>query len=182
MSNTLDTLLDAAENSMRLRGYHAVSFRELADELGIKSSSVHYYFRKKEDLGLALIDRYQERFLAAIEAETADAKTAEQYVLAFTRVYRQALVSSDKMCLCGLLGAESSGLPEPVASAVASFFETNIDWLMTHLPAEQPVAERRKSAHHIVATLQGAMMLASSMGKHRVFDGAVQDLMTSLDL
>ena len=31
-SNTLDALLDAAEGGMRLRGYHAVSFRELADE------------------------------------------------------------------------------------------------------------------------------------------------------
>ena len=57
MSETIDRLLDAAEDGMRLRGYHAVSFRELAMALGIKSASVHYYFRQKEDLGLALVAR-----------------------------------------------------------------------------------------------------------------------------
>ena len=181
MPNTLETLLDAAEDGMRLRGYHAVSFRELADELGIKSSSVHYYFRQKEDLGQALIERYRERFFAALEAELTGAEPPQERVRAFTRVYRQALISSDKICLCGMLGAESCGLPEPVTAAVAKFFDDNIEWLVANLPAELPAADRRKKAHHIVATLQGAMMLASSLGKHRVFDGAVQDLLNSLE-
>ena len=54
LSKTLDKLMDAAENSVRMRGYHAVSFRDLADELGIKSSSVHHYFPRKEDLAVAV--------------------------------------------------------------------------------------------------------------------------------
>lgn len=182
MANTLDTLLDAAEDGMRLRGYHAVSFRELADELGIKSSSVHYYFRQKEDLGLALVERYRERFFAALDAEAASATTPQQRVRAFTRVYRQALVGSDRICLCGMLGAESCGLPKPVATAVGDFFADNIDWLVAALPAELTLAERRRRAQHIVATLQGAMMLASSMGQHKIFDAAAKDLIASIDL
>ena len=35
MSETVDGLLDAAEIAMRSRGYHGVSFRELADDVGI---------------------------------------------------------------------------------------------------------------------------------------------------
>lgn len=63
MAETIDLLMNAAESGIRQKGYNAVSFRELADDLGIKSSSVHYYFRKKEDLGLALVERYSDRFL-----------------------------------------------------------------------------------------------------------------------
>ena len=47
MSETVDCLQDAAEIAMRSRGYHGVSFRELADDVGIKSASVHYYRRKR---------------------------------------------------------------------------------------------------------------------------------------
>lgn len=179
MSDRLETLLDAAENGIRLRGYHAVSFRELADELGIKSSSVHYYFRQKEDLGLALIDRYQSRFFAAVEVESGKAKNPEEQIRAFTRVYRKALVESDRICLCGMLGAESCGLPKPVSTAVAAFFERNINWLVSALPERLPVRERRNKARHIVAMLQGAMMLASALDDTRVFDSAVQDLLTT---
>jgi TetR/AcrR family transcriptional repressor of nem operon len=179
MSDTLERLMDAAEGGIRLRGYHAVSFRELADELGIKSSSVHYYFRAKEDMGLALVARYEERFFAAVETKATKGKTSDERVRAFAHVYRDALVSSDKICLCGMLGAESCGLPPILSSAVASFFQRNIEWLIKELPRELPLAQRRKRANHIVAALQGAMTLASSLGDHKIFDSTVQDLFAS---
>ncbi len=179
MTDRLESLLDAAESGIRLRGYHAVSFRDLADELGIKSSSVHYYFRQKEDLGIAVIERYQSRFFEAVTAETEEARSTKEMVRAFTRVFRNALVESDRICLCGMLGAETCGLPERVSSAVADFFEQTVNWLVDVLPQHLPLSYRRNKARHIVATLQGAMMLASALGDTDVFDSSVQDLLAS---
>ena len=105
MSDTITRLLDAAETGVRLRGYHAVSFRDLAEELGIKSSSVHYYFRQKEDLGLAVVKRCTERVFAALTAETANTETPIDYLTAFGSVYRHALKGSDRTCLCCKFGA-----------------------------------------------------------------------------
>jgi TetR/AcrR family transcriptional repressor of nem operon len=180
MTDTREVLLDAAEDAVRLRGYHAVSFRELADTLGIKSSSVHYYFRQKEDLGLALVERYEARFFAAVDAAAANAKTPDQRVKAFGTVYRSALQQSDRICLCGMLGAESAGLPPALAKSVANFFQRNIDWLADALPPEITPAARQKKARHAVAALQGAMMLAASLDDHKVFDSALQDLQQTL--
>lgn len=177
MSETRDKLMDAAESGIRLRGYHAVSFRELADELGIKSASVHYYFRTKEDMGLALVQRYAKCFFDAVEAKAARAETPKDRLRAFAQIYRDALVGSDRICLCGMLGAESCGLPPMISTAVAAFFQSNIDWLMDTLPEDLSPAHRRKRARHIVAALQGGMMLASSLGDHKVFDSVVQDLL-----
>ena len=178
MSDTLTSLMDAAEDAIRLRGYHAVSFRDLAEELGIKSSSVHYYFRQKEDLGLALVQRYEERFFAGLETRSAKAISPAEKLRAFADTYRTALVEADRICLCGMLGAESCGLPKELAGAVAAFFQRNIDWIVEALPRERSVSSRRKRANHIVAALQGAMMLASSLSDHKIFDQAVQDLLT----
>ena len=176
VSETINKLLDAAESGIRLRGYHAVSFRELADELAIKSSSVHYYFRAKEDLGLALVERYKDRFYAALATAAARRRTPHERIRAFMQVYRTAFVDDGRICLCGMLGAESCGLPPALALAVASFFESNINWLIDNLPQDLSLAQRRKRARHIVATLQGAMTLAASLGDPKVLDDAVHDL------
>lgn len=179
MSETLDRLMDAAENGIRLRGYHAVSFRDLAEELGIKSSSVHYYFRQKEDLGIALVERYAERFFAALDAKARKAKTPEDRIRVFTRVYREALTGSDRICLCGMLGAESCGLPTELSDATAGFLQANIDWVAGALSESMKPKARKKRAAHIVATLQGAMILASSLKDYGIYDNVVQDLLAS---
>lgn len=180
MSDTIDRLLDAAETGIRLRGYHAVSFRDLADELEIKSSSVHYYFRQKEDLGLAVVERYTARVFAALKAQAANAETPTDHLAALCAVYRQALKGSDSICLCGMLGAESAGLPPKLAAAVAAFFQANIDWITSVLPQKLPAKARREKATHILATLQGAMTVAGSLKSHKVFDEAVRDLLANV--
>lgn len=179
MGQTIENLLDAAENGIRLRGYHAVSFRDLAEELGIKSSSVHYYFRQKEDLGIALVKRYGERFFAALDAQAHKAATSDGPLRAYCEVYRQTLIDTDRICLCGILGAENCGLPPALTDAVGRFFNANIDWVANSLPDSLSLSARRSKAAHIVAALQGAMMLANSLKDHEIFDSAVQDLLAT---
>ena len=180
MNEMTEKLLDAAEAAVRARGYHAVSFRELADELGIKSASVHYYYRQKEDLGLALVARYRARFFEALDAATVNASGFDARLRAFVGVYRAALIGSDSICLCGMLGAECSGLPPALAAVVADFFKVNVDWLVAGMDAVQPLRERRDRATTIVATLQGAMMIATSMKNHRHFDAVIAALFSHI--
>ncbi len=176
MNEMTEKLLDAAEVAIRTRGYHAVSFRELADELGIKSASVHYYYRQKEDLGLALVARYRARFFEALDTAAANASNFDARLQACIGVYRTALVGSDSICLCGMLGAECSGLPPSLADAVADFFKANVDWLVASMDPTPPMRDRMDRATTIVATLQGAMMIATSFKNHRHFDAAVAGL------
>ena len=48
---------------IRQGGYHGFSFRNIADAVGIKSSSVHYHFETKEKLGIATTKRYADNFI-----------------------------------------------------------------------------------------------------------------------
>ena len=165
---------------MRLRGYHAVSFRDLADELGIKSASVHYYFRKKEYLGIAVVERYFERFFYALADRAANTTNSNELIAAFCQTYQAALKSSDKMCLCGLLGAEICGLPEPVGNSVRAFFNANIDWVASALPDSLPATQKQAKAAQIVSTLQGAMMLSTGLINHKILDDAIEEIITDL--
>ncbi|MDJ0614564.1 MAG: TetR/AcrR family transcriptional regulator [Rhizobiaceae bacterium] len=176
MTDTLVKILDSAERDVRSKGFHAVSFRDIAAELGIKSASVHYHFPKKEDLGLALIARYSDRVFDALESKSDKTHTPKEHIDAMVDVYRSALAESDRICLCGMLGAESAGLPATMADAVAEFFNKNVDWLVERLPEQVAIEERKARASNIVSTLQGSMMMANSLGDHSFFDQAVSQI------
>lgn len=180
MNSTFEQLMDASESAMRLKGYHAVSFRDLADELGIKSASVHYYFRQKEDLGVAVVERYSDRLFAELNKLSGSAQSGKEQIEAFCKSYQFALKSSDKMCLCGLLGAEISGLPDVVGDAVRAFLNANIDWVISALPASYTSAQKRIKAAHIVSTMQGAMMLSTGLKNYKILDDAVEAIISNL--
>ena len=75
-----------------------------------------------------------------------------------------------------MLGAECSGLPPILADAVAAFLKANVDWLVSGMDPTKPLRERHAHATTIVATLQGAMMIATSLKDHGHFDAAVTGL------
>lgn len=168
--STTEKLLDAAETRMRKGGYNAVSFRDLANDTNIKSSSVHYHYPKKEDLGSALVERYSKQYFDTLDANTKTATCTEQNLRAFQAIIRHALVQDDAICLCGLLGAERAGLPSIVANGVQHFFEKNIKWLESILPESMPDAQKTASANTLLAGHQGAMMLARSTNDNKIFD------------
>lgn len=172
MRSTTDKLLDAAEYRMRRGGYNAVSFRDLAADAEIKSSSVHYHYPRKEDLGVALVERYGQRFFAALKAKGDTQSSPREKLEAFRKMYCRALVDDEATCLCGLLGSEMAGLPDCVGDAVRAFFAANIDWVANCLPPTLPNALRQETAASLVATFQGALMLATSMQDVALFDRA----------
>jgi len=176
MNETVGRLLDSAENAIRSRGYHAVSFRELANDIGIKSASVHYHFPQKGDLGIALIERYSKRMFIELERRSAKSKKSEDRLSIFFDVYRDAFVGSNQVCLCVMLGAESRGLPPNVSEAVTSFFQANIEWLSSSLDRSLSRKARYAKATTILAALQGGMVIAITLKDYRVFDAILREL------
>lgn len=173
MPSTRDDLMDAAERRMRAGGYHAVSFRDIADDLGIKSASVHYHFRQKEDLGAAVVERYSQRFFVGLEVLMMDGMRPLE---AFAQAYRDAYKADQSGCLCGMLGAETKGIPSGVADGVKAFLDQNIDWVVDALPDDIPDEARRQAAAQVVASLQGAMMLAVSLKDPWMLDAVADGL------
>ena len=167
--DTETRILDQAEQMARQGGYGGFSFREIADRIGIKSASVHYHFRPKEDLGQALVSRYTDAFLEALGAP--DAAPPDEMLHRYVQAYRHALVEDGQMCLCGLFGAEIADLPGPVAQQTRVFFARNLEWLgqVFARAGDAPDKAHRRAAR-LLAALQGAMILARSLDDPALFD------------
>ena len=54
---------------MQAGGFGGFSFREIAADVGIKSSSVHYHCPTKQDLAAAIIRRWAEHSFKVIDQE-----------------------------------------------------------------------------------------------------------------
>lgn len=182
---TGDLILDSAERLVRVRGYNAFSYADVAGELGLTKASLHYHFAGKAELGLALITRYSDRFAGALEEIDRDVEGPPDKLVAYAGLYEDAL-SGGRMCLCGMLAADYETLPDPLRLGVVEFFDDNERWLAGVLDrgrAEGSLAFEgppNETARMIISGLEGAMLLARSYGDVRRFQSAAGALLAGL--
>lgn len=167
MSDRTQAIMDAAERRIRRAGYSGFSFREIAADVGVKSSSVHHHFPTKESLAAAVARRYTDRFETAVEHELAGGAAPLE---AWRRVFGRALVGDGRMCLCGALAAVSADLPREVAVEARRFFERGLEMLTGRGGLSRDQATRT------LAVLEGAMLVATALGDTKVFNQATAEM------
>jgi TetR/AcrR family transcriptional repressor of nem operon len=165
-AKTADQILDTAERLIQSRGYSAFSYADIAASLGIRKASIHYHFRSKTELGMAVVDRYMARFAAGLAAIAADDTRSSQSMLDFyTEPYLQFAKSPDMVCLCGALAGEMMALPPELRARVDQFFKEHQLWLAGILKRGVERGEFKlaappaKTARLILGALQGALLV-----------------------
>ena len=178
-------ILDISERLVQIRGFNGFSYADVAAELQMTTAALHYHFTGKPQLGLALIDRYSARFgdeLAGVDERCSAAPDRLRgYIGLYVDVLRRG-----RMCLCGMLAAEYHTLPPAMRDSVLSFFEQNERWLEGVLV--QGAAERSlhfrgpaaEAARLVLATLEGALLVARSFEDPARFEAAAASLLDGL--
>jgi TetR/AcrR family transcriptional regulator, transcriptional repressor for nem operon len=162
-------ILEAAEIRIRRGGFEAVSYRDLAADVGIRAASVHYHFPQKALLGAAVVDRYSDKLSAALGAVDLAQATAAEHLQRLCDCYGAAVQNDGMICLGCMLGAESKDLPEAVSEAARRFFKRLLDW------TEAVLGDRTDAAAlavHIIGALQGTMILAVTLKRPELMDEA----------
>jgi TetR/AcrR family transcriptional repressor of nem operon len=167
MSDVKSAIMDAAERRMQQGGFGGFSFREIAADVGIKSSSVHYHFPTKEDLAAAVIRRWAEYTSKLIDKEL---EKDPDPIRVWTKAFRGTAYSKAHMCPCCVLGAAAQDLPEPVAKEVKGFFKMCQDKLVAAGLSPSKAAE-------VLSTITGALVLANAFGDTAEYDRATRDLL-----
>lgn len=174
-SHTPDRILDVAERLVQSFGFNAFSYADIADEVRVRKASLHYHFPTKGRLGEELISRYEKRFLEALAKIESRASSPSEKLALYMDIYAGVL-RKNRMCLCGMLAAEYSSLPNSMREGVSRFFASNEGWLSGLL------AEGRKSkafsfsgssidsARFIVSSLEGAMLVARAQKDFERFE------------
>ena len=177
MSETKEAILAAARSRAQAHGYTGLNFRDLADEVGIKSATLHYHFSTKADLGAAVARRYREDSVAALEKIRAKTKDPAACLQRYPGLFRKALEDGNRMCMCGHMAAEYDELPDEVKVEVRGFADDQIEWLAGILSAAKPGANAKacmQRARAIYAAVSGAQLLARSRADLRAYDETIE--------
>jgi TetR/AcrR family transcriptional regulator, transcriptional repressor for nem operon len=184
-AGTGSRVLDVAERLVQVRGFNGFSYADIAAELQITKAALHYHFAGKADLGEALIGRYASRFAEALAGIDAAGLGPAVKLAAYADLYLKVL-RDRKMCLCGMLAAEYQTLPQPMRDAVLTFFDRNERWLEGVLTQGRDegglrfTGSARDTARMIVASLEGAMLVARPFGDIARFQAAAANLLAGL--
>src|SRR5260370_5853139 len=113
MSDMTTAIMDAAERRIQQGGFGGFSFREIAADVGIKSSSVHYHFPTKDELAAAVIRRWAEYTSELIDKEL---EKDPDPVRVWTKAFRGTAYSEAHMGPWTLLGAACKAVSEAVVT------------------------------------------------------------------
>lgn len=180
--DTRKAILRRAERYLQDAGYSSFSFRDLASDLGIKSASVHYHFRSKEELGVALLQSYQERFTRWAESRKDSSSPKDDLTELFK--YDQHLCRIGSICPGGAFGAEYTALPDSVRQELAKLHDLQRQWMRERLSVGRTLGEVRdegtveSQADFILAALQGGLKVARLSGDPNSFEGILAHLRT----
>jgi AcrR family transcriptional regulator len=71
--NMSDDILSRAATLFSQRGYHAVGIRDLAEAVGLSTSTLYHYYATKQDILFAIVSRFLAEFTERLVAGLRDA-------------------------------------------------------------------------------------------------------------
>jgi len=177
-------IVDAAARLVAQRGFAGTSVDDVIREAALSGKSHFYhYFRSKEELGYAVLDRQFERF-----ADRGLAVLREPMIDPLTRLalFIDALVGVQVARGCregspfGTLAAELADAHDGFRARIADVFEQWTAQLGSLLLEARPQlvdgTDPARLARFIIATLEGAMLMARVARDPAALQGVAHDL------
>ena len=171
MNATADRILDAGQELIQTGGFSAMSFQDIASEVGIRKPSIIHHFPTKAELGVAIIRRYRDTFAAQLQQISEEpAKSSWDALEFYFSPYLFLASTPDKVCLCGALAGEIPVLPEVMRVEVKQFIEAHQRWLEEILRegvkrGELVLIDSPKSLSRVIFnSLQGSLLFRRSTG------------------
>ena len=181
--STRDRLIEVARELIYLQGYEGTGVAEILQKAKVNSGSLYYYFESKEELLLAVLDKYKE-MLWPVLLEPVFKRTQDpiERVFALLNAYRHGLLytACTQGCPIGNLALELSDHHPRVREKIAENFEgwceavrKCLEEAGDRLPRD---VDRAKLAQFILTVMEGGVMQARAHGSIEPFDACVEQL------
>ena len=162
---TAHKILDAAQRRVQTAGFNAFSYKDLQHEVGVKTSTMHYYFPTKQDLAAALLVRHNEQLILRLEQVNESGASGLEKIQLLGDTFIE-ISSEGKFCLCGMLTSDLLSMSDEGRRALDEFYRYTEDWLVNALRqgvAEgdiEPSIDFHDAAACYLATLEGGILIA----------------------
>ncbi len=178
-SPTKEKLLDAAQRLMLAKGFPATTVEEICETAGLTKGSFFHYFESKDDLGKAVLDRYAQRGLGALDTASFRRQSDPLKRIIASIDFWIDRINDPSMecgCLLGHFAQELSDTHPAIRAQCAQYFDRWTQMLKQDFEeaksANRPRAQidTQGLAEHYVAVLEGALLMAKAKRDRKIFE------------
>ena len=165
--DTRKTILEAAADLVHRQGFNHTGLKEILDASGVPKGSFYFFFKSKEEFGLALVDYYAEKMAVVARScfEDTSASPIARLRSFFHRVHSQFEADGcEKGCPIGNLCQEMSDLSPVFRQKLASILERMATGMAELLRQAQEIGEvpanldPEDTARFITSSWEGAIL------------------------
>ena len=187
-TSTRDRLIETARELFHAQGFASTGMAQLLRQAGVGSGSLYHFFRTKEDLLLAVLERYEEMLWPVLLQPVADRfPDPIERIFGLLDRYRDLLVESEFRygCPIGNLALELDEFhPEAVEKVEANFAgwrDAVADWLTEAAPTLPEGTEPADLATFVLTVMEGGVMQSRTRKEIEPFDRSVSLLRDYLE-
>jgi len=187
---TREHILHAASRLMTLKGYHSTSLDDVLRASGVGKGNFYYYFKSKEELGYAMLDRIILGFVErTLEPCFSDGTVAP---LDRVRCFFDRVLEAQRQrncvggCPMGNLACELSDVHEGFRQRLAEIFtrwRARLTDALAEAQAQEslgPECDPAVLAYFLVAGLEGAILLTKVTKDIQIMEACVGELKAHL--
>jgi AcrR family transcriptional regulator len=155
-------IVEHAKSLFYERGYDGTSFTDIVNAVGVYRGNINYYFKTKDDILKAVIDRHLEEFGALLAEWTARHADPRDRLIDFVHMIAERQAALTRYgCPIGTLNTElGKDRPELQRSARA-LFDLFRDWLAEQFCALGSSSDEAIAlALHLLGRAQGVAVIA----------------------
>jgi TetR/AcrR family transcriptional repressor of nem operon len=153
-------LIETATKLSYGRGFRETSLADIAEAARVPVGNVYYYFKTKEELAEAVVERRLEEFRAA-RAEWDRLSSPKERLFAFVeRIHRNREQLATGGCPLGGLCTELHKEGGALAKKSAALFNEPMRWLEEQFRAVGHEKDSRELAVHFFSAFQGMAAVA----------------------
>ena len=165
-----DQIVNVAQELIDTRGYGGFSYKDIETSLGIRKASIHHHFAKKEDLGLAVMDRVSSYLVEKDATARKSSLSAWEQLWTLVGPACDRASCSGKVCTLSALQHDFDYLPEAMQAKLQELCETELDLVAGIMERGRSNGQikfegsAKDMASNFLATVKGAMHYARVLG------------------
>lgn len=181
--NKRERLIDSAAALFHSNGVHVTSLADIAKHADIPIGNVYYYFKTKEELAMAAIEKRREQFNAAYALLEEALDDPRQRLIEAVRSYDKVRDEYTRYgCPVGKIIEDADIAKDNVAKAAAQILSDFVDWSARQFRClGHPDSGAQAYAITLMSGIQGAILVAKAFNDAAIISAEVERLVGWLE-
>lgn len=173
-----ERLVKAATELFHTRGIISTSLKDIAEKANVPLGNIYYYFKTKQELGLAAGEEQSKRFrtmMNELDSKTNDPKTRVIGSLEFFKDLRESITKYG--CPIAQVCIAVNPAMESVGESYAKVYKDYMAWIEKQFRTMGfSAALSHEHATHIIVGEQGACVMAKALGNPDILTNQINKL------